>query len=144
MQREQRDEADTRSVDAASEFVRRLVERVCPFPIEDGVPREIRQQWSVFNVPMMWAASEGDQECAVLNWVSTIADRLPVQTLLGEMTGREVAQVEWRALHAAMRSWGITSREDLSEWIHNPGFQQPRWGALFSGRAQERIINMRS
>ena len=34
----------TRSVDAASEFVRRLVERVGLFRIEDGVPRVIRGQ----------------------------------------------------------------------------------------------------
>ena len=41
-----------------------------------------------------------------------------------------------------MRSWGLNSREDLSEWIHNQGFRQPRWGAHFSARAQERIMNM--
>ena len=47
----------------------------------------------------------------------------------------------WEALHDAMRSQGITSREDLSEWIHNQGFPRPRWCAHFSGRAQERILN---
>ena len=99
MQQERRDEAQARTVDADSEFIRRLVERVGPVRIEDGVPREIRrQQWSVFNVPMMWAA-EGDQECAVLNWISTISERLhPVQTFLGEMTGRKAAHVGWHAL----------------------------------------------
>ena len=75
---ERRVEAQTRAVHAATEFLRRLVERVGSFRIEDGVPREIRrQQWSVFNVPLMWAASEGDEECALLEWVSSIADRLP-------------------------------------------------------------------
>ena len=140
MQQERR--AQARTVDAASEFIRRLVERVGP--IEDGVPREIRgQQWSVFNVPMMWTAAEGDQECAVLNWISTISDRLPpVQTFLGEMTGREAAHVGGAHFTQQWRSWGINSREDLSEWIHNQGFRQPRWGAHFSARAQERIMNM--
>ena len=41
----------------------------------------------------------------------------------------------------AMVSWGIQSREDLSEWIHNQGFPRPQWGAHFCARAQERIIN---
>ena len=41
-----------------------------------------------------------------------------------------------------MRSWGVNSREDLSEWIHNQGYPRPRWGAHFSGRVQERIMNM--
>ena len=87
--------------------------------------------------------AEGDQECAVLNWISTISERLPpVHTFLGEMTRREAAHVGWRALHAAMRSWGFNFREDLSEWIHNKGFRQPRWGAHFSARAQERIMNL--
>ena len=68
MQPERRDEAETRSVDAASEFILRLVERVGLFQIEDVVRREIRrQQWSVFNVPLMWVDSEGDQESAVPN-----------------------------------------------------------------------------
>ena len=40
-----------------------------------------------------------------------------------------------------MSSWGIQSREDLSEWIHNQGFVQPRWGAHFCARAQERILH---
>ena len=47
----------------------------------------------------------------------------------------------WEALCRAMRSWGISSREDLSEWIGREGFPQPRWGAHFSGRAQERILS---
>ena len=36
----------------------------------------------------MWAASEGDAEYVLLDWVSSIADRLPpVQTFRGELTG---------------------------------------------------------
>ena len=39
-------------------------------------------------------------------------------------------------------SVGIRSRESLAEWIYSEGFPQPRWGAHFSGRVQERILNM--
>ena len=43
-----------------------------------------------------------------------------------------------------MLSWGIATREDLSEWIHNQGFVQPRWSAHFCARAQERMTRLRS
>ena len=36
---------------------------------------------------------------------------------------------------------GHSIREGLSEWVHAQGFPQPRWGAHFSGRAQERLLN---
>ena len=33
-------------------------------------------------------AAEGDQECAMLNWISTISEKIaPLQKFLGEMTG---------------------------------------------------------
>ena len=47
----------------------------------------------------------------------------------------------WDSLHGAMQVLGIRSREGLAEWVHAPGFPQPRWGAHFSGRAQERLLN---
>ena len=47
----------------------------------------------------------------------------------------------WEALHLAVNTMGIQSVEELSEWIHGQGFPQPRWGAHFSGRAQERLLN---
>ena len=39
--------------------------------------------------------------------------------------GSEAAMMGWEALCRAMRSWGISSREDLSEWIGREGFPQP-------------------
>ena len=144
MQQERRDEGQTRTVDAASEFIRRLVERVGPVRLEDGVPREIRrQQWSVFNVPLMWAAAVGDQECAVLCWISTISEDWPqVQTFFGEMTGRRRPMSGGAHFTQQCVRGASLSREDLSEWIHNQGFRRRRWGAHFSARAQERIMNM--
>ena len=57
------------------------------------------------------------------------------------MSGRDAVMAAWDALHGAMRAWGIRSREGLSECVHAQGFPQPRWGAHFSGRAQERLLN---
>ena len=39
-------------------------------------------------------------------------------------------------------SRGVRSREALAEWIHSQGFPMPRWGAHFSARVQERILNI--
>ena len=47
----------------------------------------------------------------------------------------------WEVLHNTMRSLGIESRQDLSEWSHNQGLPRPRWRAHFGRRAQERIWN---
>ena len=94
-------------------------------------------------VPLMWSAAEGNRGCAVLEWLIAKAQQAPSLRVAGEeVTGREAALMGWEALHDAMRSQGTTSREDLSEWIHNQGFPRPRWGAHFSGRAQERILNL--
>ena len=50
--------------------------------------------------------------------------------------------IGWDALHGAMQCVGHPiQREGLAEWVHAQGFPQPRWGAHFSGRAQERLLN---
>ena len=54
-----------------------------------------------------------------------------------EMAGEDVVYTGWDALRETMLSWGIATREDLSEWIHNQGFVQPRWGAHFCGSSGE-------
>ena len=51
---------------------------------------------------------------------------------------QEAVRISWEVLRNAMQSWNITSREGLSEWIHKQGF--PRH--IFSGRVQERILNL--
>ena len=47
-----------------------VVERVRPVDMIGEVPREVRQlRSSVLNVPLMWAAAAGDDNCAVLGWL---------------------------------------------------------------------------
>ena len=58
----------------AVEAVRSLAARIGQVDPEGGVPRVIRrQQWSVFNVPLVWAAAAGDRSCAVLEWLAQFA-----------------------------------------------------------------------
>ena len=94
-----------------------------PLTSEDEISRVLRrQQWSALNVPLMWAAADGDRRCAVLKWLASRAEVLrPVNV------GGEKFQVGWQLqlvgkcspLRCAVR---IQSKEDLSERIHNQGF----------------------
>ena len=133
-----------RQCQSGANFIRNLASRVGPLGIDDDIPRQIRrQQWSVLNVPLMWSAAEGAEDCPMLEWLSTVADQLPRVNIGGEeMGGRDAVPVGWNALHHTFQSMGILSREDLSECFHSQRFPQPRWGAHFSGRVQERILNM--
>ena len=144
MQHERRLDARHRQIRDAENFIRDVSRRVGPIDVADGVPRVLRrQQWSPFYVPLMWAAAEGDRQCALLEWMISLARTLPLLDINGQViTSEEALTVGWEVLHNAMRSWGVNSREDLSEWIHNQGYPRPRWGAHFSGRVQERIMNM--
>ena len=75
-------------------------------------------------------------------WLADACDRVGNVSVVGvDTVGRHAVFEAWHALYGVMRSWGILSREDLSEWIHRQGFPQPRWGGHFSGRAQERILS---
>ena len=134
---------ERRQVRDAEAFTTRVCERVGPvLRTEDGIPRTIRrQQWSAF--PLMWSAAEGYRGCAVSEWLISKAQQVSCFNVAGEeVSGREAALIGSDALHNTMRSQGIDSREDLAEWIHVQGFPRPRWGAHFSGRVQERILNL--
>ena len=137
MQRERRE------VHAASQFIRTVAARV-GFVDEGGtVPRQLRhQQSSAFNLPLMWAAASGNADCHLMHWLEARAERLPPMRVGDEqVSGRATVCTSWEVLRNTLQSWGITSREHLAEWIHNQGFRRPRWGAHFSGRAQETILN---
>ena len=63
-------------VAAVVEVFRTLSGRVGPVRANQEVPRQIlRQTWSALNVPLMWAASSGDEECPVLLWVGMLANK---------------------------------------------------------------------
>ena len=132
-----------REVQAASDFVSSVVERVGPVDLAGEVPREVRRlRWSVFNVPLMWAAAAGDDSCAVLGWLSARAVSLPPMFVDGvQVSALEALHIGWHVSCDTMRSWGVSSREDFAEWMHRSVFVRPRWGAHFSGKIQERILN---
>ena len=68
----------TRIQQTATNFLLGLASRVGPSSRADDIPREIqRQQWSVFNVPLMWLAAAGDEGCPMLEWIVHIAEQCP-------------------------------------------------------------------
>ena len=77
----------------------------------------------------------------VLEWLAQSVRDVSIPVCGVEMPGHEAVMAGWEALHLAVNTMGIQSVEGLSEWIHGQGFPQPRWGAHFSGRAQERLLN---
>ena len=61
----QRERNDRRVL--ASEFVITAAERIGFVDPGGEIPRQVRQlRWSVFNVPLMWAAAAAEDDCAVL------------------------------------------------------------------------------
>ena len=104
MQHERRLDARHRQIRDAENFIRDVSRRVGPIDVADGVPRVLRrQQWSPFYVPLMWAAAEGDRQCALLKWMISLARTLPL--LDGQViTSEEALTVGWEVLHNAMRS----------------------------------------
>ena len=92
----------TRQGQSGEDFIRDLVTRVGPLGDDGNIPRVIRrQQWSIFNVPLMWSAAENVHDCPMLEWLSTTADQLPRINIGGEeMGGREAVQAGWRVRYS--------------------------------------------
>ena len=78
----------TRIQQTATNFLLGLASRVGPSSGADDIPREIRrQQWSVFNVPLMWSAAAGDEGCPMLEWIVHRAEQCPRINICGEEMG---------------------------------------------------------
>ena len=74
-----------------------------------------RQQWSVFNVPLMWAVAAGGRSCAVLEWLAQSVRDVSIL-----VCGVEIAWA--RGSHGRVGSIAFGSEHDgLSEWIHGQG-----------------------
>ena len=93
-----------------------LAERVGPVNTNE-IPRAIRcHQWSALNVPLLWAASTGDRDHPVLQWLLEVLATIPTVTVVGiDMSGPTAAVTGWEALRDVLHSRGVRSREDLAE-----------------------------
>ena len=81
-----------------------------PVDLAGEVPREVRRlRWSVFNVPLMWAAAAGDDDCAVLGWLSARAVSLPPMFVDGVQVPAPGSVAHWIA--RVVRHDAILGRE---------------------------------
>ena len=85
--------------------VRHVVQEEASFGWQDEIPSSLRrQQWSALNVPLMWAASEGDRDCGVFRWWRSRADTLPPLSVGGEdVSAHDAAVAGWEVLHNTMQ-----------------------------------------
>eukprot|EP00973_Karenia_brevis_P078428 10888942-Karenia_brevis.AAC.1 len=81
-------------------------------------------RWSKLNTPLLWAAADGDDSHPVLEWLVRAAHggmfTIPVIGT-APMSGPFAVREAWLLLCAGMRSLGISSRLDLSEWLSQNG-----------------------
>ena len=109
----------------------------------DPVPRAIRQQrWSPLNVPLMWAAAGGDANHPVLEWLENAARRVqePMEFHGNQTTAEAAVREGWIALRSVLTTWGVTSQEQLTEWMVRQGLPRVSVGNHIAARAQELIL----
>ena len=76
----------------AAETIRLLAERVFP---EHPSPPVVGTQ----RVPLLWAASAGDRDHPMVQWLLEVSSRTPVLAVAGiDMSGSAVAATGWEAL----------------------------------------------
>ena len=121
-----------RAVRHVVDAVRLLVDRVGRWDASEGVPRAIRrQQWSIFNVPITWAAATCDRSCGVLPvGVAQSAENLSISVGGCDMTRSGAVFAGWEAWQSVKNSLGIRSREGLSV-DPRPGISATSMGILF-------------
>ena len=64
----------------------------------------------------------------------------PIEFHEGQVAPQEAARIGWLALREVMRSWGIVSREGLTQWLQREGFQAVQPGNHIGARAQEVLL----
>ena len=132
-----------REIRAAAGIVDNLGRRIGSVLLEGRIPRLVRQQrWSPFNVPLFWDAASLAPSSPVLEWIMASASRIsrPIEFHEGQVAPQEAARIGWLALREVMRSWGIVSREGLTQWLQSEGFQAVQPGNHIGARAQEVLL----
>ena len=79
----------------------------------------------------------------MVEWLVTTASTIPVPVQFhgGQDLASGSVRTGWAALRAVLRSWGIQSPEQLSQWLRSRGFPVVRPGHHISARAQEYLLH---
>ena len=132
---------EARIVDA---FVRDLARRVGAVPRGGQLPRVLQhQRWSPLNVPLLWCAAGAEDTTPVLDWLAACAETMDeeVDFFEGRVNPADAVRVAWTALRAALRSWGASGQEDLTQWLRDQRFAGAQPGNHIPARAQEFLIS---
>ena len=107
------------------------------------MPRVTRQQrWSPLNVPLMRATAGRDANHPVLEWLENAARRVrePMEFHGGQTTADAAVREGWTVLRLVLRTWGVTSQEQLTDWMVRQGLPRVSVGNHIAVRAQEFIL----
>ena len=101
-----------------------------------------QQRWSPLYVPMIWAAAGNEPSTPILDWLVEAAEQVrePVEFHGGQAVPSVCARDGFAALRGVLRSWRVTDRDDLSNWLGSQGFPRSTPGSHISARAQDFIF----
>ena len=101
----------------------------------DICPAIQRQKWSDLHRPLIWAAAGCSFSHDVLDWLEAIL----INHFADERLG--TARTGWQALHGSMRSWGVSSEQDLATWMESQGLGSFTARQYIGWEVQEYIFN---
>ena len=128
-----------RSAQAAENFMRQLAARVGAIPHDAQLPLCIHPQWwSPLNVPLLWSAAGDEATNPVLDWLTEVTASMQGMVDFCEraVNSGEAVRSGWSSLRSVMRTWGVDSSEDLSQWLRSHGFAATQPGDRIPARVQ--------
>ena len=116
--------------------------RVGPVPIGGNLPSAIRRQRCSVECALDVGRGRAPREFPLLEWLISMTSGVeePIHFIGGNLTASAAVRAGWTTLRQAMRSWGVESELELSEWLGNQGFPAARPGSHISARGQEHIL----
>ena len=89
-----------------------------------------------------WRALQHAPSLLPFEWLISVTSGVeePIHFIGGNLTASAAVRAGWTALRQAMRSWGVESELELSEWFGNQGFPAARPGSHISARGQEHVL----
>ena len=131
-----------REASVADAFVRARQAGVVPWG--GRLPRVLQQKrWSPLNVPLIWSAAGAEDTTTVLEWLAGCAETMDeeVDFYEGRVNPADAVRVGWTALRAALRSWGVSCQDDLTQWLRDQRFAGAQPGNHIPARAQEFLFS---
>eukprot|EP00973_Karenia_brevis_P020005 2746046-Karenia_brevis.AAC.1 len=129
---------------AAAAKVLALARRAAGVPSDDERLSIVRASaWSKLNVPLIWAAVDGDEGHPILDWLvrASSGSQLLVPAIAPHsMHGPTAVREAWLALSTGLRLLGIYSRHAMVHWLVQHGYGTVASGGYLSALVQVALI----